>query len=135
MRLADGVRCGVKCAASRWIADPNPTTLPVEVLRVHRPLEDSLRSSRRLWTEDRAETLAKADHPTTFLMHRYAGLTRLWAAVQEIPIEPQLDIDFIHVLQSPATAIKQIATAFNLEPTAQQIEDATDFVDPSKVHI
>jgi hypothetical protein len=134
-RLAKGVRCGVKCSASRWMADPNPTTLPVEVLRIHRPLEESLRSSRRLWTEDRAHELAKEDHPTLFLAHRYAGLVRLWAAVQEIPIKPTLELDFSHVLQSPLTSVTQITAAFNLEPTRRQVEAAVEFVDPGKIHV
>jgi hypothetical protein len=133
MRLenANGRRVGCKVAAWAWMEDPEPETLPIDVLIVRRPLEASMRSSMRLWTEDRAEQLARQDHPRAFLADKVAGVGRAFAAVEMLSetIEPILEIDFAAIIQRPALSTGHIAAKLGLVGSV-----ASDFIDPSKVH-
>jgi hypothetical protein len=136
-RLEDGQRVGVKHSAASWVDDPHPETLPVQTLYVNRPLDDCIDSGLRLWTTDRRESLMEYPNPMRFLIDRGGGIGQ-WHAAKELlrsVIEPTLEIDFYHILQSSFTAAIQIAHAFEIDAPADKVRKAANFVDPDMRHV
>ena len=129
LELADGKPAGVKCAATYWYGH-DVTGLPLNVIIVNRPLEDTVVSNVAAWKrihDQRGEELtvyeaqAKAAAAVTYW---YAKTT-----LRQI-IRPVIEIDFYDVLECPMDAVVALSSTLDLRPTTEQERAATRFIDP-----
>lgn len=139
-RIAEGPgRAGLKGSATYWMADEEPSTLPIELLVVHRPLDDSIDSMLRLWTtnETRKARLAQEVNPMQFLRHRAEGIagSRFGVKMLSSIIEPTLEVDYQTVVESPQMSVIQIQHAFDLGCPTESFQAAVRSVDPEMKHI
>jgi len=134
MRLvtAGGQRVGVKCGAWYWMADSTPETLPVHVVLVNRPVEDSMKSSLR---RHDLETMPLEELQR--IRHLVGGIGEAWAAKEMLTrkIKPTLQVEFRHLLVDPRREVERIAARLRLDPRQSQLRDAADFVNPAMRHI
>lgn len=134
MRLntAEGRRVGVKCGAWYWMEDPSPETLPVQVVLVDRPVEDSMKSSLR---RHRADT--RPLYELQEVRHKVGGIGEAWAAkvLLQLKIEPALRVEFRRLLADPRREVERIAARLRLDPRQSQLARAADFVNPALRHI
>lgn len=117
---------GVKLGAAYWVGEPDPWTLPVRILRIHRPLEDSIESDARYQVQLRDDFTPEASVFRSAQMGGYYQAANVLCGM----IPPTLELDFEGVLVDPMDAIIHICHAFNLEPDEDQRQAATRFVDP-----
>ena len=131
-RLANGKGPqGVKIGAAYWLGDPEPWTLPIDIVRVQRPLEDSLASDAHY-----QDTTRKSFSALDSIL-RAMQMTGYWQAANVLcdMIEPKLELDFYETLTSPMDAIIDLSATFNLNPTRKQENAACEFADPEMRHI
>ena len=127
-------RIGVKALPTAWMYSSDPKHLPVEILDVRRPLEDSVNADQERMA-NRPKRLEDAQPATAFdHITRAGGLTSMWLARDMLLSihEPKLTLEYYDVLDDPPTAIRIICEAFDLQPTDGQLDDALRFVRPKK---
>lgn len=128
-------RCGFKGPAPWFFDDPDPTSLPLDILQVRRPLEDSIKADY-MRNQRRQERRADIDSPPDPLMVRLraGSLATCWMASQQIDnidgVEPRLAVDYYELVADTERVVGQIAEAFDLEPTSEQFAAAVQFVRP-----
>ena len=132
LATAGGQRVGVKCGAWYWMADPAPETLPVDVVLVNRPVEDSMTSSLRRHS---AETQPLEELQR--IRRLVGGIGEAWAAKEllTLKVRPALEVSFRHLLLDPQREVERIAARLRLDPRQSQIREAADFVNPAMRHI
>lgn len=125
-------RVGVKCGAWYWMEDPSPETLPVQVVMVDRPVEDSMRSSLRRHHAD-----TRPLNELQEVRHKVGGIGEAWAAkvLLQLKIEPALRVEFRRLLADPRREVERIAARLRLDPRQSQLAQAADFVNPALRHI
>jgi hypothetical protein len=127
-------RIGVKALATSWLYDLDPASLPVDVLDVHRPLEEAIVADTRRMA-GRKERDPNEDDATAFQhMNRAGGVAANWLAkLMLFDIHPpKLSVDFAMTVANPEKAVQAIVEAFDLEPTERQVEDAVRTVEPGR---
>jgi hypothetical protein len=123
---------GVKTLPTAWAYDDDPASLPVKLIDVRRPLEDSINAD-----QERMASRPLRDRqavPAQVFEHwnRAGGVAGLSVARDQLLsiIQPKLTLEYYEVLANPSVAITEICGAFGLEPTDQQYDDAMRFVQP-----
>lgn len=126
LREANGQPCGVKIGATAWLGDPDPASLPIRIVRVLRPLEDSIRSN---WRYGQEAGQAK--------IRRAMEVAGYWACCEALctHVAPVVTLDFYALLREPGTMIAQLVTLLDLEPSQEQIRAAKASVEPSMRHV
>lgn len=117
---------GVKIGPTVWLADPDPSSLPLAIVRVLRPLEDSIRSNWNYGQEQGQDKIRRA--------MEVAGYWACCEALCEY-IKPTVTLDFYRLLQEPALSVAQIAGLLGLRPDRDQLAAARVFINPSMRHV
>jgi len=119
-------RAGFKHSPLCWLGH-DPATLPLEVLRVDRPLEASI-----------ASDTAKADaidpgRSYAQRIQRVAEVAAAWQAARDL--QPKCwHIAYDQLIDEPEQSVLWIASWLRLTPTPDQIQTAVDFIDPELRH-
>jgi hypothetical protein len=127
-------RVGVKVPPTYWMSDHDPLSLPLDILDVRRPVEDSIISDMKKILHEPTVNKDAADKSPPYYCHRAGGMAYAWLSklmLYEMH-PPKLSIHFYELLEDPAGHIEKIIEAFDLEPTDEQIKVATMFVRPEK---
>lgn len=147
MRLVEakkrGTIPGVKIGSAYWLGDPDPASLPVTIVKVDRPLEDSIRSD---WRYQQAEYTIDTRDPDRLLddqrILRAAQMAGYWMAKERLceMVEPTVTVDFYKLLaysrKASETLVHEIAFTLGLEGAAaagefgERASRACDFVNP-----
>jgi hypothetical protein len=132
-----GHRCGFKAPAHFWADDPEPEKLPVELLDVHRPLEDSIQADWRT-NQTRCERRPDLPPPSEEEARLRAGsLAMCMMAKMQLfkKIEPTYRMMFYELLENPKPFVDDLIDAFRLEPTPDQVKAAIESVNPRMRHV
>jgi hypothetical protein len=132
LSIADSAPQGVKLGAAYWLGDPDPASLPIRILRVHRPLIDSIRSDARYQRAIR-DSFTAEDH-----VLRCAQIAGYFVAADELclMIRPTLQLQFCNdLLGDPTRSVKDICRSFNIHATQAQESAAISSVDPTMRHV
>lgn len=127
MRLSQALgRIGVKIGANVWLGDPDPASLPVDIVRVTRPLEDSIRSNLRYGGETGQDAIRRA-----------MQIGGYWQACEDLSRvrPPVATVSYYDLLRDPSGAILGLAAALELKPSREQECSAREFVDASMRHV
>lgn len=131
---------GVKVSSLFWTWYRFPLTLPVVPIFVDRPLELSIRSSHRLWEEERAARLESKIYPEVFLAETAGHIGQLWSAKERLRLLcykrrfPYVGVNFEELLGRPGEVVRYLVGRLGLPATGEDIANATDFVNPRLVH-
>lgn len=116
-----GVRAGVKLGSKYWLADANPETLPLEIVRVRRPWPEVLASDLKY--RERV-----VGHPLDDLeqVERAAAMGGYWHAAELLAskIPPVVEVEWSDVLTHTMDVVRAIYRGLNLNPSPLEIEAA-----------
>ena len=128
-------RLGFKGLPAWAFDDREPDSLPVEILDVHRPLEDSIIADfkRNQARVDRHGPRATFRRPTAEEERLRAGsLSTCWLAKRQLFMAhtPVYSVAFYDLLANPREHVEGIVDAFELTPAHDQIESAVAVINP-----
>lgn len=130
-------RVGFKAPSTFWTVDPDPPSLPIDVVDVRRPLENSIMGDHmNLLT--RKQRRPELDDPHIHhLILRAGSLGACWMA-RHILVDvhpPKITVDFDDLIDNPAEWITRIAIALDLNPSEDQVQTSIGFVNPKMRHV
>jgi hypothetical protein len=128
-------RVGFKGLPAWFADDRQPTSLPVDILDIHRPLEDSILADQKRNHErpNRHGPRANIMAPTAEAERLRAGsLSTCWLAKRQLFLahKPVYQVAFYELLKNPQEHVEGIVDAFHLTPTHDQIEAAVAVINP-----
>lgn len=149
-RLAEarekGTIPGVKIGAAYWLGDPDPASLPVTIVKVDRPLEDSIRSDWR-YRYERAKSCVVSGQVITGTPYinqdarilRAAQMAGYWQAKERLCeiIEPAVVVDYRALTDDPTSRLAYLSSLaimlyeeYGHKRNADQKAAAAAFVNP-----
>ena len=128
-------RLGFKGLPAWAFDDQEPTSLPIEILDVVRPLEDAIMSDFRRNNDrpNRHGPRAGVKAPTAEESRLRAGsLSTCWMAKHQLFMahKPVYQVEFYDLLARPQEHVEGIVEAFGLTPTDKQIGNAIAVINP-----
>jgi hypothetical protein len=130
-------RVAFKAPATFWMLDPDPASLPLDVVDVRRDLEKSIFADQRTMATrtERDPSLSKPHYQHQILRAGSLGAC-FWARKCLLDIhKPVIQLLFENIIECPEENVNALVTALNLEPTDTQLENAVSFINPKMRHI
>ena len=129
---------GAKIPAVLCMYDPDPATLPIVTLNVHRPFEQAIASDRRTMLKQGRYEPIKDDIDRIIATNRMraSDMGTCFAAKMDLFIyhEPVANMTFDELVKDKEEMVPKIAESLGLEPTEQQLQTAINFLDKDKKH-
>ena len=127
---------GAKIIGAVCDFDPEPESLPIVTIDVHRQFEECIASDRRRHlSSEKAEDMS-ANELYTFLRTRAGDLGACVAGKMACLTlhEPVVSLSFTELIEEKEEIVPKIAEALGLEPTEEQLQTAINFLDKDKKH-
>ena len=127
-------RIGVKALPTAWAYCREPERLPVDVLDVRRPLQESIDADQRRMANRPLRDPGSVPRRVEDHWSRASGVAAMSVARDQLVAmhPPKLTLEFHAVLENPAQAVMEICGAFELEPTDEQMDTAVRSVKPKR---
>lgn len=121
-------RIGVKGSALWWLDDPESETLPLDIVRVTRPLEDAIRSDQRILGGVRGPGGTREQLPWDLETRvEFAGrIAAAWWGGEELCslIPPVVTVDYRAVIGDPMEYVYDLVNALKLPADVDSINRA-----------
>lgn len=136
MRLEEAKQAGripgVKIGSAYWLGDPDPASLPVTIVKVDRPLEDSIRSDWRYQLRESSGICSDRQDQDSWQILRAAQMAGYWQAKERLceMIEPVVRVPYAELIRTPRFWVGRLAHYCNQAATDAQATAAVNFVNP-----
>jgi hypothetical protein len=135
-RQRRGIRIGTKGSALWWLDEPNPEELPIDIVRVLRPIEHAIRGDARVQQIMANDHQSKPAWTPKRRIDRAQAIAATWAAGEMLTevIEPVISLHFADLVAKPQKIIGELVNALKITPSENQIDAAALFIDPQLRH-